>query len=88
MDSNSVEDDNDSHSVPQDEGENDEQDSDTHMHSDSFDEDNQHHTATQTAFEMVPVKTMKEKTRDAAARASLARETFLHHIQTGPQAPP
>jgi hypothetical protein len=37
---------------------------------------------------MVPVKTMREKTRDAAARASLARETFLHRIQTGPQAPP
>jgi hypothetical protein len=35
---------------------------------------------------MVPVKTMKEKTRDAAAREFLARETFL--IQTGPQTPP
>jgi hypothetical protein len=89
MDSNSGKDDNDSHSVPQDESGNDEQERDTHsMHSDSSEEDNQHYTETQTVFEMVPVKTMKEKTRDAAERAFLARETFRHQIQTGPQAPP
>jgi hypothetical protein len=84
MDSNSVDDDKGSHSIPQDESEKDEQESDTHMHCDSAEEDNQHGTAP----EMVPVKTMKEKTRDAATRAFLARETFLHRIQTGPQAPP
>jgi hypothetical protein len=88
MDSNSMDDNNDSHRVPQDENEKDEQERDTHMHSDSVEEDDQHDTETQTAFEMVPVKTMKEKTRDAAARAFLAREMFLHRIQTDPQAPP
>jgi hypothetical protein len=87
IDSNSVDDDNDSHSVSQDESEKDEQERDTHMHSDSFEEDNQPYTETQTASETVPVKTMKEKTRDAAAHTFLVRETFLHQIQTGPQAP-
>jgi hypothetical protein len=75
--------------VPQDESEKDEQEHDTHsVHSDISEEDNQHDTETQTDFEMVPVKTMKEKTRDVAARAFLTREMFLHRIQTGPQAPP
>jgi hypothetical protein len=42
----------------------------------------------QKAFEMTPIQTMREKTKDAAALASLPRETFLHRIQTSPQAPP
>jgi hypothetical protein len=88
VDSNSSDDNNDIHSEPQDESEKDEQERETRsVHSDFSEEDNQHYTETQTAFEMMPVKTMKEKTRDAAARAFLARETFLHRMQTGPQAP-
>jgi hypothetical protein len=87
--SNNSEDNNDIHSEPRDESDKDEQERDTHgMHSDISEEDNQHYGETQTTFEMAPVKTMRGKTRDAAARASLARETFLHRIRTDPQAPP
>ncbi len=85
-DSNISEDESDSHSEPQDESDKDEQEGGTRgMQSVISDH---HCSETQTAFEMTPVKTMKEKTKDAAALASRARETFLHQIQASPQAPP
>ena len=69
----------DNHIEPKDTSDQDEQERGTHsMHSDISEDDNQHHSETQKAFEMTPIRTMREKTKDASALASLARETFLH----------
>ena len=79
----------DNHSEPKDTSDQDKQECDTHsMHSDISEDDNQHHSETQKAFDMTPIRTMREKTKDAAALAALARETFLHQIETNAQAPP
>jgi hypothetical protein len=59
---------NGTHSEPKGESDPDEQERDTHsIHSDMSEEDSQHSEAPK-AFEMTPVKTMREKTKDAAAR--------------------